>query len=270
MAQFISNFYSTALKKNTKVVMWIPSVSPDDFLDEVKVSYFDEGSRFQTLYLLHGSYGGSTDWSLLANVERYAQENTLAVVMPEVENSMYINLEHGENYLEFCGKELPEFCSTVFPLARKRENRYVGGLSMGGFGTLQLALAYPETFSKALVFSACVDMDSIIKNPITPHGRKMPGSYKRLLVNGNVERMDLYAQLSKRAGNYEALPSFYFYHGSEDPFLEGTMAYADKLEELGCDVHKIVKPGKHDWIFWDAYVQEGIKSLQLSHSTVTE
>lgn len=46
----------------------------------------------------------------------------------------------------------------MFPLSDKRQDTFVGGLSMGGYGALKWAFTYPQTFSHLLNFSGGVDI----------------------------------------------------------------------------------------------------------------
>ena len=41
-----------------------------------------EEKPYKTLYLLHGIFGNYTDWVCGTRIQRYAEENDLAVVMP--------------------------------------------------------------------------------------------------------------------------------------------------------------------------------------------
>ena len=67
--------------------------------------------------------------------------------MPSGENKFYVdNPVSNEMYGTFIGKELVDFTRRSFPLSRNREDTYIGGLSMGGFGSIVNGLQNPETF----------------------------------------------------------------------------------------------------------------------------
>lgn len=66
-------------------------------------------------------------------------------------------LENGGNYWQYISRELPDRVQKLFPcLSGCREDRYVAGLSMGGYGALKLALNHPEQYAKAASFSGAV------------------------------------------------------------------------------------------------------------------
>ena len=71
MAHLDCSFYSPSLRKNAKLTVFLPTMSADDYLyNDDHPRYFAPDAKYQTLYLLHGSYGDCMDWCLLANVER--------------------------------------------------------------------------------------------------------------------------------------------------------------------------------------------------------
>src|SRR4051812_12004642 len=59
-----------------------------------------------TLFLLHGMSDDETIWTRSTNIERYAAELGLAVVMPNVHRSFYTNMVHGYRYWDFVSLEL--------------------------------------------------------------------------------------------------------------------------------------------------------------------
>ena len=68
-----------------------------------------EEKPFKTLYLLHGIFGNYTDWVSGTNIQRWAEEKDLAVVMPSGDNMFYVDQEDSHNYYgELIGQELVE------------------------------------------------------------------------------------------------------------------------------------------------------------------
>jgi len=271
MAHIECSFYSQALKKNTKCIVFIPTVSADDYLNETGRVYFDAATRFQTLYLLHGSYGNCTDWPLFSNIERYAQDACLAVVMPSVENSAYQDIRGGAAYGTFCSEELPVFLQTIFPLARRRENLFVAGLSMGGYGAMTLSFRNPQRFSRCAVISGCVDFYTLMHGTMN-YARKLPPAYKSLLFEGRMGKdvFDLERQLQDTRSRIGELPRYYFNSGSDDPFRTEVMTFAGKLAAAGCSVEKMTAPGAHTWDYWDTHITDVLQWLPLAGRCVVE
>ncbi|MCI9552974.1 MAG: hypothetical protein HFE94_05505 [Acutalibacter sp.] len=98
--------------------------------------------RFQapypTLYLLHGLTENSSAWLQNTRIKMWAEEKGLAVVMPSGENSFYLDISVKDGGLgdfgAYIGEELVKVTREMFPLSHKREETYIAGLSMGGYG----------------------------------------------------------------------------------------------------------------------------------------
>ena len=96
------------------------------------------------LYLLHGLSDDATAWTRYTSIERYAQAYGLAVVMPQVQRSFYCDQVHGGRFWTFMTQELPEVVQRFFHVSSRREDTFVAGLSMGGFGAMKWALHEPR------------------------------------------------------------------------------------------------------------------------------
>lgn len=88
----------------------------------------------------------------------------LAVVMPAGENAFYVDQPSiGAMHGQFIGEELVEITRKMFPLSRKREDTFIGGLSMGGFGALRNGLKYHDTFGAVICLSGALHVLEIRK-----------------------------------------------------------------------------------------------------------
>ena len=87
-------------------------------------------------------------------MERYARERGIAVVLPEVQRSFYTDMVYGLPYFTYVSEELPTACRRMFGLSAAREQNYIFGLSMGGYGAMKCALTYPGRYAANERFSA--------------------------------------------------------------------------------------------------------------------
>ena len=94
---------------------------------------------------------------------KYAQGLNLAVVMPNVHLSFYTDMAHGGKYWQFISEEVPAIVRDMFPLSARREDNFVAGLSMGGYGAFKLALTYPERYAAAASLSGAVDINDVVR-----------------------------------------------------------------------------------------------------------
>ena len=118
------DFHSPVLRRNTHINVILPT--PAEPGEAVK-------QDMKVLYLLHGLHGDETSWLHFSNIERYANDAGIAVVIPGVGNSFYQNMAHGEDFFTYVTEELYNFVQALFPVSKKREDTFIAGLSMGGF-----------------------------------------------------------------------------------------------------------------------------------------
>ena len=222
----------------------------------------------KTLYLLHGMFGSQSDWVNYTNIQRYAEEKDLCVVMPQGDNSYYVDRpEEGNNYGTFIGEELVQLTRKMFPLSDKREYTYIAGLSMGGYGALRNGLKYAETFGRICALStADISEDLELLNEDIPFVLMKPSFVKSLL--GDLEKIPesdgniryLAGQTAERG----IKPKVYLACGSEDQLLPKSRRIKACLEELGYDLTYSETPGGHEWPFWDKHIKAFIDSLPLT------
>ncbi len=117
------------------------------------------------LYLLHGMSDDHTAWLRYTSIERYAARHGLAVVMPAVGRSFYANEAHGHPYWDFLSEELPAVVGRFLRVSDRREDTFVAGLSMGGYGAFKWALRQPERFAAAASLSGALDVVALAALP---------------------------------------------------------------------------------------------------------
>lgn len=269
MAFMETHFFSPSLGFGTDINVFIPTPNADEAMFHKDTSYFARGRRFQVLYLLHGGYGDYTDWLRLTSIERYAQEHKLAVIMPSASNSFYQNMVYGSDYLTYITEELPEMCQQLFPISRKRENTFIAGLSMGGYGALNLALRLPERYACAASLSGALDLVPILEqtSSLAESGVDVHNVFGDQLP----EDADLFKLAAKDVQEGKTLPKLYAAVGTEDPIVYATTPGAvQKLREAGCEVTYEEYPGSHEWAFWDAHIQNVLNWLPLTGTSVEE
>ena len=150
MALVQMNFESRYLNNNHEISI----ILPDMPRDKTPAEFYGSGRKYKVLWLLHGTFGDHSDWIRKSNIELYACEKDLIVVMPSGLNANYANWEHfsiGYNMYDYLTEELMPLIYNWFPASDKREDNFIAGLSMGGSGTLVYALNHPEKFAAAAV-----------------------------------------------------------------------------------------------------------------------
>lgn len=258
MAHIQLNFFSDSLRKSTNVLVFIPTTGPDDYLFNKEEQFLLPDKKYQTLYLLHGSYDDYGSWTRNSRIENYAQEKCLAVVMPTVENSAYLDMEYGEKYQTYISKELPEFLSVILPLSTKKEDTFIAGLSMGGGGAFRFALTFPEKYQAAASLSGALNMKAVDN---CAHMDKMPLNYMRAIY-GEKEHCEVIDLLE--TAELEKLPPLYMVCGTEDFILPANETFYEKAKEKEIDVIYEKYSGSHSWEFWDMYIRNVLDWMPLA------
>ena len=222
-----------------------------------------ESACCPTLYLLHGMSDDHTIWLRRTSIERYAAEKGLAVIMPAADLSFYTNMAMGERYWDFISQELPALCRSVFPqLSPRREDTFVAGLSMGGYGALKCGLRAGDTFSYAAGLSSCADIVDLVKHSglgqkeywkdIFGDLRRLPGSFN-----------DLFAAARDRTKENKDSVQFYMWCGTEDFLYAQNVKLRDYMLSLGLPLTYEESAGNHWWSCWDEKIQTVLNWLPL-------
>lgn len=257
MAIIQMNYVSNALFRTVPVQVILPvdKLTPDGKLPPKK--------KFKTLYLLHGLLGNYTDWVSGTRIQRWAEERDLAVVMPSGDNSFYVDRPASNNrYGEFIGKELVEITRRMFPLSDKREDTFIGGLSMGGFGAIRNGLKYQDTFGAVIGLSSALHIFEGMAGKASVEdlafGESLFGPVAEAMVSDRNPRV-----LVEQLAGQKELSRIYLACGTEDDLLPASRIYRDLLTEAGFDVTYFEGPGDHNWDFWDDQIKRVLEWLPL-------
>jgi putative tributyrin esterase len=259
MALIQCEFFSEVLGLSTSMMVILPQATTK----QIGLAGTVTAGKHPTLYLLHGMSDDHTTWVRRTSVERYAAPLGLAVVMPAAHRSFYTDMAQGSRYWTFISQELPALARAFFPLAEGREETFVAGLSMGGYGAFKLAFSYPEQYAAAASLSGALDIVSTFRNLRDPDlladRRRIFGELSTL--EGGKD--DLFALARQLAGSATAKPRLYQCCGTGDPLYESNVRAKGYFESLGLEVTYEEGPGEHEWGYWDQQIQRVLAWLPL-------
>lgn len=264
MALIQVNFVSQTLMRTVPIQVILPV---DKFTFSSGISELKDKS-FKTLYLLHGVFGNYTDWVSGTRIKRWAEEKDLAVIMPSGDNAFYVDQPAGNNYYgEFIGKELVEITRNMFHLSRRKEDTFIAGLSMGGFGAIRNGLKYHNTFGYIAAFSAALVLEDGLNKDYDDPFMLNNRSYFEFCFGDlekaiNSDKNPKYLVKKLIEQNIE-FPDIYMSCGTEDPLLTANLDFKDLLEGNNVPVTFEEGPGGHDWEFWDKYIKRALDWLPL-------
>ena len=182
---------------------------------------------------------------------------SVAVVMPAGYNMNYDDFEPGMKMCRYIGEELPNLLRNIFPLSDRREDNFIGGLSMGSNGAQKIAIRYPDNYAAVLAMSA-------------GSFNVRPKDAPRVRVNTGMpmpphkpDEMEENCEILKRAAaEGKKLPKFFMIWGEKDIAREGAIRSAEFLRAQGCDVYAEEVPGVgHWWDLWDPALKKALEEL---------
>lgn len=231
------------------------------------VDYNEEASktkRYPVVYLLHGLTGHYTNWLEKTKLTDHAAPYGLIVVTPEGNDSWYSDsvTVPTEKYETYIINELLPDVQRRFRTIDSREGRAIAGLSMGGYGALKFGMKYPQTFVFAGSMSGALDAASwkeadlrglqFIWRTLQPvfgpdeHPGRAANDLQKIVREMSVDKI-------------EALPYVYLDCGTEDVLIQGNRNFAELLLQRKIKHEYRQLPGTHNWVYWNAQVQEVLK-----------
>ena len=203
---------------------------------------YDKSKEYPVLYMLHGANGSNNDWlnggKINVNASNAASEGTapeMIVICPDCGGNNFYCDNYGGNDIKYMTYFFTEFLPTVenlYAVKKDRASRAIGGLSMGGFGSLYYGLLHPEMFSYVYACS--------------------PATY----IDG---APNLYELLSK--ADVSKLPGITIEIGTEDFLFQSAGSFKQALDANKVPNEYITRAGTHDWPFWAACTPKIMKKL---------
>ncbi len=262
MSTHFVRFFSQALAGNGEFYMCLPEKGMTLFLKDNP--HYQRKTK--TLILLHGYNGGSSDWLYGSQMQDYSMKYNLAVVTPAGRNSFYLNkISTGYQFQTLNGEELIRFLRDTYRLTMTKEDTFIGGFSMGGFGALHTGFAYPETFggvmalSSALIIHQLKDMSPKMQSPMANYEYYVDTFGDLSKAEKSDHNPEVLFKRNKRKGI--ANPRIYMACGTEDFLITPNREMRDFLKKQKADLKYEEGPGMHNWDFWTPYTYKGIEYL---------
>lgn len=228
---------------------------------------------YPVLYLLHGASDNEVAWiqfgQVKATVDKLLQNNEIApmiIVMPDAKLSWYINSFDGKvRYEDFFVKEFIPFIDSTYRTRAIKEMRAVSGLSMGGYGTMMMALRHHDLFSVAAPLSAGILTDEEVINETDnlwnwafaeAYGKDLKGKDRltKHFNDNNILKM-------METVNVNLLKNIHFYIdcGDDDFLIKGNMALHALMINKKISHEFRVRDGEHNWTYWRSALPDVLK-----------
>ncbi|HKE17245.1 MAG TPA: alpha/beta hydrolase family protein [Kofleriaceae bacterium] len=282
-------------------------------VDKAVVIYLPRGydarpaTRWPVFYYLHGLGGTETDWVEGGRLADAADALGLGaiVVMPDGDDSFYVDsplaidydrcMKDGSGLMDparqphdatcvrkrryetYIASDLVRWTDATYRTIASRDGRAIAGLSMGGFGAMELALRHPDLFAAAASHSGAIALlyrgprpfvagKAELATEVTDWGKGAGaiGAWIRGTLGpdiANWKAHDVVELASKLAPGKVAL---YFDCGTEDMFgLNDNVQYVHEALTARHIEHQFyLGPGQHDFSFWSARVPKSLAFLR--------
>lgn len=254
MAVLTGSFLSTELGRHNSFSV----IMPHDVLDEPQWG-------FPVLYLLHGRSDDANTWLYRSNIERYAQQHGVCVIMPDIATSYVADMAYGGNYYTYVAHELPEVVQSMFRMSVRREDTFIGGISMGGYGALKCALTNPEKYGGCIALSPVADIGHVMAEQCAEGNKNM----WRCIVGDSMrpdKSLDLFQILEENGGVVNMCPRIYIACGKQDTFFDDNLRFKEALDDHRVEYTFEQADAGHEWGFWDVALQRGMEKIIGSRS----
>lgn len=252
MAYLKLHYFSAALNSMTTIHAYLPTDALSGPAPE---------PPYKTVYFLPGYANDAFNLISYLGLRRECELKGIAIVIPDGNNAFYVDHpERMSNYSTFAGRELVEITRKLLPLSDKREDTFIGGISMGGFGALYNGLRFRETFSKVIALSPAVsiydllcDHDSLLPNAIFTN---VCGSKEEYFASEmNLDKF--YTEVPKAE-----IPDLYLCCGQQDSLVvDAVNRFVGVLDEQGIPYIYRKDDGNHEVDYWERHLDDAFSFL---------
>jgi S-formylglutathione hydrolase FrmB len=181
--------------------------------------------------------------------------------MPSAGRSFYIDQPNGQKYFTYLTEELPRYLADVFALAPRREDTFIAGNSMGGYGAIKAALLHPELYAAAGTFSGVLAIAVLQLLP-----QEDPRREEFALLFGDLEKLvgsehDPAVWLERAAKNPSPPPRLFISVSRQEDIYPLSGMFHAACQSLGVPSEYHEEDGSHDWPFWDGQIRRFLASI---------
>ena len=280
-------------------------------VDKAVVVYLPAGydaqptKRWPVLYYLHGLGGNETNWVKSGKLDAAADQLGLAaiVVMPDGDDGFYVDsaskvdydqcIKDGtglfmpdeprattcvrsRSYETYIIKDVVGWTDAKYRTLARRDGRAIAGLSMGGFGAMELSLRHQDMFAAAASHSGAVALLYRGPRPFAPGkaelltevsgwGRSAGpiGPWIAGLFGPDIATWKAH-DVVELAAKQPPQVALYLDCGTEDDFgLHDNVQYVHEALTAKHIAHEFfLGPGAHNFAFWSARVPHSLAFLR--------
>ncbi|HEX4208708.1 MAG TPA: alpha/beta hydrolase-fold protein [Ktedonobacteraceae bacterium] len=218
---------------------------------------------YPTLYLLHGSPGTDIDWvkggkataSADTLIDTHRMPETI-IIMPDGNGRAKETSEWGnsgdqrqliENYVAY---DLVNYVDQHYRTLPDTGDRAIGGLSMGGFGAMNIAIHHPNVFGSVISLGGYYRAAEMIWGN-NPTYRAMNSPLYTLPNTPAAWKLHIYLGAATK----------------DQPYYTDTRQFAQELDRLHIPYHFDLEHGYHAWHIWEVQMYKALSWIPWEATT---
>ena len=256
MATLQTNFLSMKLGMQTNVTVFFPSTKPGpDIAGKSNAQLYPRNVKYKTLWLLGTEYGDDSELLKYSNIITLAEKYNFAVVFPCTYERLYSNDPKGQKFTAYIFDELFKVCTCLFPISTKREDNFIGGISLGAYGAAKCAFAASDIYSKLILINGVYE-----KNINAGYIKAL---CQNMAADGVVPHKALEwaddADAELTLANKEYMPKVWTGYADKAALASFAKSAPDNLKKDGFDVSENVYQGADDWEFRNKALADAVE-----------
>ncbi len=248
--------------------------APVTYVAYLPADYETSKASYPVIYALHGMFENSAFWERRGLAPQYDElvksgvAPNAIVVTVDGGNNLFVNSGKGK-YQDMVTKDLVEYIDKTYRTIAKREGRALLGVSMGGYGALNIAFSRPEVFGAVATHSAMLltEIPTIEAGARGGQMRAFTGVFGEP-VDPAVWKADDPLELAKTVDPKKA-PALYFDCGGQDRYglFKGNEALHVILDGRKIPNDFSISPGDHGYEFVKSVFPKSLAFLKSKLAT---
>ncbi len=223
-------------------------------------THIAQNKRYPVLYLLHGSPGQAHDWFTAGKANQSADTlialgkiPELIMVLPDGNGRPGATSEWANSYDQrqliesYVVNDVVKYIDSKYRTIPDAANRAIGGLSMGGFGAMNIAVHHPDIFGSVISLGGYYYAE----------GGIWGNNAAYMQQNSPADVLPAKKQAWKLL--------FFLGAGTQDqPYFTDTQQFAQELSGLHIPYHLDIQQGYHSWTIWQTQMYNALLWLRWS------
>ena len=237
--------------------------------------FFPGRGSYKTIWMLHSAISDGSMFTEHARLLDFANQNNCALIAPSLGNGYFADTIY-EKQASFLMAELLPAMRQTLSISSEKEDNFLLGVSMGGFGAVRWAFDMPDVFSSVAAISAYFGMPVPFDERVLK-AKDLRALYQvfnkklmpKLLFDkeGNLHsHVDLTKLMSVGSAKVKgSMPRVGLYCGDCDYLaIDQTKAFFEHCEDEGVAAEMFVSEGSHNAEYWNPVIFEAAEWLLSS------